>query len=438
MTADAASRHAMAGAASPHPAGRALTYAVSWPALTSWLRTRIGFAVRLGLLMVAAGGTTACSDDGARATAHPKGEEPRAVRVVPAVVGSLSRIVSATGTLAAEDQVVLNTKVAGRLAELPVDLGSVVKQGDVVAVLDLVDFRLQVEQAATALAQARARLGVPLDGTADQVEPEKTALAAQSRAVLTQARAQRERMAALHRDGILSKAELDQSDADFRVAEARYQEAIEEVRSRRALVAERRAAVQLAEQALADATLRAPFDGAVRERHLSIGAYLAVGASVATIVRLHPLRLRLAVPEREAGGVKAGQPVRIRPEGEGHEATGTVVRLSPAIDERTRTLMVEAEVPNADGALRPGAFANADIVVDPDQQAVLVPADALVTFAGVTKVLGIADNKIVEKRVKTGRRSGDRLEIVEGLAEGDVVVAQPGGFAAGQPVVPQQ
>jgi RND family efflux transporter MFP subunit len=390
------------------------------------------------LLLVLAVAGSGCSDDGAGATARPKSEEPRPVRLVAATAGSLARTVTATGTLAAEDQVVLNTKVAGRLAELPVDLGSVVRHGDVVAVLDLVDFRLQVEQASTALAQARARLGVPVDGSADQVEPEKTALVRQAKAVLTQAGAQRIRLAALHRDGILSKAELDQADAEFRVAEARYQESLEEVRSRLALVAERRAALQLAEQSLADATLRAPFDGAVRERHLSIGAYLAVGAPVVTIVRLHPLRLRLAVPEREASGVRAGQPVHIRPEGDGVRATGKVVRLSPAIDERTRTLMVEAEIPNDDGALRPGAFANADIVVDPEETAVLVPADALVTFAGVTRILGVADGRIVEKRVRVGRRAGDRIEVLEGLTAGDAVVAQPGNLTAGQPVVVQQ
>jgi RND family efflux transporter MFP subunit len=301
----------------------------------------------------------------------------------------------------------------------------------------VLELRLQVEQAATALAQARARLGVPADGSADQLEPEKTALVRQARAVLTQADSQRDRLAALHRDGILSKAELDKADADFRVAEARYQESLEEVRSRRALVAERRAAVQLAEQSLADASLRAPFDGAVRERHLSIGAYLAVGAPVVTIVRLHPLRLRLAVPEREAGGVRVGQSVRIQAEGDDDVASGTVVRLSPAIDERTRTLLVEAEIPNTDGALRPGGFANAHIVVDPEAKAVLVPAEALITFAGVTKVLGVADNRIVEKRVRIGRRSDDQLEVIEGLSAGDTVVAQPGNLTAGQLVVAQ-
>jgi membrane fusion protein, multidrug efflux system len=396
----------------------------------------VRFAVRSTLtVLLAAALVWGCSDEGARATAPSPADEPKAVRLVTAVAGSLPRTVAATGTLAAEDQVVLNTKVAGRLAELPVDLGSVVHQGDVVAVLDLADFRLRVEQAATALAQARARLGVPLDGSDDQVALEKTAVVRQARALLTQATAQRSRTASLNRDGILSKAELDQAEADFRVAEARYQEQLEEARSRRALVAERQAALRLAEQALADATLRAPFDGAVRERHLSIGVYLDVGAAVATIVKMHPLRLRLAVPERDSGGVRVGQTVRLRSDGATVLVEGKVVRLSPAVDEKTRTLLIEAEIPNESGALRPGAFASADIVIDPESPAVLVPADALVTFAGIAKVLGVTDGRIVEKRVRVGRRSGDRLEVLEGVVAGDMVVAEPGNLTTGQPVV---
>ncbi len=388
-------------------------------------------AVALLCATLAAG----CDKDGAGATARPKEEVPRPVRIVHAEDGSLPRAVVATGALAAEDQVVLNTKVAGRLAELPVDLGSVVRAGDVVAVLDLTDFRLRVEQARTALAQARARLGVPRDGSADAIEPERTALVRQARAVLEQAERQRERLTTLQRDGILSKAELDQADADYRVAEARLQEALEEVRNRQAVVAERRAALRLAEQSLADATLRAPFDGAVRERHLSIGGYLDVGAPVVTILRIHPLRLRLAVPEREAASVRLGQPVRLRPEGQDTAVDGTVVRLSPAVDESTRTLLVEAEVPNTDGSLRPGAFATAEIVVDPEQPAVLVPASALTTFAGVHKVLSVVDGRVVEKRVAVGRRLGGRVEVLSGLAAGEPVVAAPGNLTAGQAVV---
>jgi membrane fusion protein, multidrug efflux system len=394
-------------------------------------RRAVSGAVALLIALLTGG----CDKDRADATGRPAEETPRSVRIVRAEGGKLPRTVVATGALAAEDQVVLNTKVAGRLTELPVDLGSVVRAGDVVAVLDLTDFRLRLEQARTALAQARARLGVARDGSADVTPPESTALVRQARAVLEQAQRQRERLASLQRDGILSRAELDQADADFRVAEARLQEALEEVRNRQALVAERRAALHLAEQSLADATIRAPFDGAVRERHLSIGGYLDVGAAVVTIVRIHPLRLRLAVPEREAASVRVGQPVRLRPEGHDAAVDGRVVRLSPAVDESTRTLLVEAEVPNTDGALRPGAFASAEIVVDPDQPAVLVPASSLTTFAGVNKVLGVVDGKVVEKRIQVGRRVGDRVEVLAGLAAGEAIVAEPGNLAAGQPVV---
>lgn len=379
-----------------------------------------------------------CGHDAADATARPKDEEPKPVTLVRADSGTLPRTVTATGTLAAEDQVVLNTKVAGRLSELPVDLGSVVRAGDVVAVLDPTDFRLRVEQASTALAQARARLGVPLDGSADEVEPAKTALVRQARAVLEQARLQRQRYASLQKDGILSRAELDQADADWRVAEARYQEALEEVRNRQALLAERRTQLALAEQQLADATLRAPFDGAVRERHLSVGGYLDVGAPVVTIVRQHPLRLRLPIPEREASSLRTGQTVRVEVEGHEVAAEGRIVRISPAVDEATRTLLIEAEVPNADGALRPGAYARADVVIDPEQPAVLVPASAVVSFAGVTKVLGVEDGKVVEKRVRLGRKSADRVEVLDGLAAGEEIIAAPGNLTSGQPVVAER
>ncbi len=377
-----------------------------------------------------------CSSDAADATARNEGPPARRVQMAQSVAGTLPRTVPATGTLAAEDQVVLNTKVAGRLDQLPVDIGTAVRAGDTVAVLDLTDFRLRVEQAETALAQARSRLGVPADGSGDDIPPGNTALAKQTRAVFEQARLQRDRLMGLWKEGILSRAELDQAEADFRVAEARAQESIEEVANRKAVLAERKTELRIAQQQLADATLQAPFDGVVRERHLSVGRFLAVGEPVVTIVRMHPLRLRLPVPEREAASVALGQRVELRAEGSETVHGGTVVRLSPAVDETTRTLLVEAEVPNPEHALRPGAFASAEIVIDPDDTAVLVPANAVVAFAGVTKVLTVADGKIVEARVRTGRRRGDQIEVLEGLTAGTPIVAEPGNLTAGMAVTP--
>jgi RND family efflux transporter MFP subunit len=188
-------------------------------------------------------------------------------------------------------------------------------------------------------------------------------------------------------------------------------------------------------QQLADTAMVSPIDGAVVQRHASVGEYLAAGAPVVTLVRLHPLRLRLLVPEREVASVRRGQPVRVTVEGGTADVQqGTVVRLSPAIAEQSRTLLIEAEVPNAKGALSPGAFARAEIVVQEDQRIVAVPAAALVTFAGVEKVLTVKDGKSEELRVQTGRRLGDRVEILSGVKAGQPVIVPPGNLTGGQAV----
>ncbi|MBP2673399.1 MAG: macA 4, partial [Deltaproteobacteria bacterium] len=124
----------------------------------------------------------------------------------------------------------------------------------------------------------------------------------------------------------------------------------------------------------------------------------------------------------------------VRLEGDPVEHTGRVVRLSPAIQEQNRTLAVEAEVANPGGRLRPGAFARAEIVVQADRPVVLLPVSAVVSFAGIEKVFGVKDGRSVERKIRTGRRSGDRVEVLEGLAAGETVVVEPGNLVGGTPV----
>jgi len=359
---------------------------------------------------------------------------PRQVRVVPAAQETLERGAIATGTLAAEDQVVLGFKIAGRLGKIPVDLGSPVRQGQPVAELDPVDFHLKVQQATAALQQARARLGLPPDGADDAVEPIRTPLVRQAGAVLDDARRTRDRMALLWKQELIARTELDTAEATLQVAEGRYQDALEEVRTRQAILAERRSDVAVARQQLSDTVLRATLDGMVRQRHVSVGADLAVGAPVVTLVRIHPLPRPLAVPERPAADVRMGQNVKVKVDGDPTVYPGKVARLSPAVDEQDRTLLVEANVPNPQGRLRPGAFAEAEIVTTTDQKAIFVPLASVVTFAGIEKVLTVRDGVSAETLVKTGRRMGERVEIVTGLKPGELVVVQPGNLLAGQTV----
>ncbi|HEX7185114.1 MAG TPA: efflux RND transporter periplasmic adaptor subunit [Thermoanaerobaculia bacterium] len=358
----------------------------------------------------------------------------REVRLAEAEQAKLSRTVPVSGALAADEEAELGMKVAGRLASIAVDLGSRVRRGQVIARLIPTDSQIRVSQAESALEQARAQLGLEPNEPVRRVAPEQTALVKQAAANLTQAKLTRDRMARLFQEQLIPQSDFDAAEAALQVAEARYQEAVETAHVRQALLAQRASELRLARQQLADSTLTAPFDGVISERRAGVGDYLAVGDPVVVLVRVHPLRLRLELPERDVFGVRVGQPVKLTVEGDPGEHTGRVARISPSISEENRTLLVEAEVPNHDGRLRPGAFARAEIVTESEDPAVLVPSSSVISFAGIEKVMSVEDGHAVEKRVKTGRRAGDRVEILEGIAAGEPVVLEPGNLVGGQPI----
>ncbi|MBZ0157133.1 MAG: efflux RND transporter periplasmic adaptor subunit [Alphaproteobacteria bacterium] len=386
------------------------------------------------LLMVIAAGCRPAAGPATKAAS----EERRTVRLVAVELGRLPRTVTVNGTLAADEKMVTGFKVAGRISEIVVDLGSIVRKNQLLARLDPTDFLHRAEQAEAALRQARARLGLSPEGTDDRVDPERTALVREARAVLDEARLYRDRMAKLVEKDFIPRIDFDAAVSRLLVAESRYQASIEEVRDRQALLAQRKSERALARQQLSDTALYAPMDGAVSERKASPGEFLAAGAPVVGLVRTHPLRLKVSVPEREAAAIRAGQEVRVRVEGGGGEQAGRVVRLSPIIEEQNRTLTVEITVENRLGRFKPGSFAQAEILVDTAHHVVLAPASAVVTFAGIEKVIGVKDGRAVERRIRTGRRIGNRVEVLEGLAAGDLIVAEPGNLSGGQPVVVAQ
>lgn len=377
-----------------------------------------------------------CGDNKPVGAASDPKAPPRArsVRVAKSTRESIVRTIQTTGTLAARDRVTLAMRVTGRLLEVKIDLGDRVRKGDVIAQIDPTDHRIAVQQATAALQQSRTRLGLPADGTDDTVVALQTPTVRQAAAAMSEARLRRDRAQLLFNQKLIPQSDLETATANFQIAESRYQDSLEEIRNRQGQLAQRRADLEMARQQLTYAVLTAPVDGAIVERNVSAGQYIAAGAPVAAIVTIHPLRLRLAVPERAAAKVRAGQSVRIRVDQQDDRHFGVVARLSPAIEEATRTLLIEAEVPNADGKLRPGAFVHAEILTETDQSAVFIPPSALITFAGLERVMTIADGKTVERPVKTGIREDTRIEIVEGLDAGEAVILRPGNLAAGQAV----
>jgi RND family efflux transporter MFP subunit len=373
----------------------------------------------------------ACSAPGSSAAGADTPEAARQVTTATVRQQPLTRAITVTGTLAAEDQVALSFKVAGRVDQVYVDLGSRVQQGQVLATLAPTDFELRVRQAEAALIQARARLGLPPDGESDAVDAESTALVRQRRAVVQEARLNRDRMKTFVDRGLSARATLESAEAALEVAEGQYQDALEEIRNRQGLLAQRRSELEIARQQLQDSVLRSPIDGAVRERQVTSGEYRAPGTPVLTVVRTHPLRLKLSVPERETGGLQPGLAVQVSVEGDERRYDARLERIGAAVDEANRTLPVEAVVPNPGDVLRPGQFATAEIIVSRSDQGLVVPRDTIVTFAGVQKVLTVKDGHAREQRIRTGRRDGDRVEVLDGLVDGDSVIREPGNLVDG-------
>ncbi len=357
----------------------------------------------------------------------------RLVRVARAEVRAMPRMIHVNGSLAAQEQSTLSAKVTGRLERLSVDIGSVLRQGELVAQIEPRDYDLGLQQAAAALAQSRAALGLPLEGDDDRIELERVTAVKQAKAVLEEAGKNRDRVKRLSVSGIASQSEVDTVESAHTVALARYEAAIEDGRGRMATVAQRRAELELARKRLADASVRAPFDGTVQARPASVGEYVAAGTPIVQLVKTDPLRLRLEVPERECILVRTGQVVLLLVEGDTNTYRGELARLSPALDDQTRMLRVEADVPR-EGSLRPGLFARARIIVTEREQALTVPLEALTTFAGLEKVVGVREGKAVEQVIATGRRGPDWVEVLSGLEAGEAVVLSPGSLRTGQRV----
>ena len=376
---------------------------------------------------------TACKSDYPASRGQASDNKAAALQVKTAQVAEtpVGETVTVNGTLNAFDQTTVSVKVPGRLQSISVDLGSVVRKGQAIGQLEQSDYKLRVQQAEASLAQARARLGLSPDGSDDRVTAEQTGTVREAKAVLEEAKARRDRAAKLISQGIVPRAEFDTVDSDYKVALSRYQDALEEIRNRQGVLAQRRSELALAKQQLADSVVYAPMAGVVQEKKASVGEYLAAGAPVVEIVRIDPLRLRADVPERESRKVRVGQHVRVVVEGDVSSYTGLIRRVSPTITQQSRVLTVEADVPN-DGKLKPGSFVRAEIVTNESSSAITVPTSAVVTFAGIDKVLEVQNGKAVERAVTIGRRGTDWVEILSGVNVGEKVIVNPGNLQTGQ------
>jgi multidrug efflux pump subunit AcrA (membrane-fusion protein) len=349
---------------------------------------------------------------------------PAAIEVaaVAATEEPLARFIRATGSLTAEEQADVAAETAGRVIAAPVERGSSVTQGSELIRLSPTETDAQLKEAEANAAQIEARLGIA-NGAPFDVNAVPEVQNAKAAYDLTQS--EFARIKSLLDQKVVSASEYDQRRAQAEAARQQYEAAKNGAAQQYQALQASRARVALARKAFADTVVRAPFNGAVAERLVSVGDYVNRGMKVAVVVRTNPLRVKLTVPEQFISSVAAGQTVSFEVDAyAGRAFEGKVQYVSPALQADQRALTVEAVVPNPKGELKPGLFATARIEQKDRTPGVLVPASAVQTTAGTGRVFVVNGDKVEERIVTTGQTVGDRVEIAKGLKAGERVATK--------------
>lgn len=361
-----------------------------------------------------------CARD--RGVQAAEGQKARAVTTEPAQVRDVRRQVDVVGTLAAREEVVVSAEVDGRVARLVHDLGDRVPAGEPLIELDQEKLQYRAEAQRAALEQARARYGASGDG--DLPPLERVPAVVSTGAQLAEAQQQLERAKNLASRSLLPRSDLETAQTRFDTAKAAHDAALASARQLRADIESQSSSLRLAQRNLRDAVIRAPFDGYVAERLVSQGQYIQTQAPVMRIVRLQPLKITAEVPEKFAPWIQTGRAIAVRVDAYPAQLfTGTVVRIAPAVNLRSRAFAIEGEVPNDDGRLKPGTFARVQITTDHVDRAVTIPAAAVQSRYGTNRVFVVQKGQLAGREVVLGDRLGDRVEVAQGLEAGTAIVA---------------
>ena len=371
------------------------------------------------------------------------------IATAKAVAREVPSFIQATGSLIANETSDVASPTSGQVTATPVNVGAFVRQGDVLARLNDRDARLRlrqaqsgVQQAVAGVRQAEARLGIRPGGNFDAVTiPEvraANAILEQAQAELRLAEANERRYRELVETGDVALSVYDQyrtqrDTARARVNNARQQlesaintarQSNQAIQSAEAAVETARSQVAIAQKAVADAVIRAPYAGYISNRPVAIGEYVTPSSIVATVLRTNPLKLQLQVAEAEAPFITPGMGISLEVDAyRNKKFAGTVTAVNPAIDPVSRAATVEAAVENGDNALRAGMFATARIVRQGGTRAVFVPRSAVFSDQNTQsfRVFVIQGDTAKLRVVQIGTEEGDMVQILSGVQADEVV-----------------
>ncbi len=288
-----------------------------------------------------------------------------------------------TGTLKAYEEVTVSSEVDGIVKKIMVDEGTPVNVKMLLVEINDVDYQLDLKRSYAA--------------------------SKQSQASLNNAKAEYQRKETLYKEELVTKQQFDEVSMRLALAEADLDRA--------------RATLETSRERLARTRVYSPLVAAVKEKKVSVGDYVRNGTPLLQLIKIDPLKLNFTISEKDVAGLKTGQEVNFTVDAfPGKQFQGKISLLYPNVEERTRTLQVEAIVSNANHMLKPGYFARIQILTQAARESVVAPITALLYDGPVVRVFVVDAGKAKGKIIKTGNKYGEYVEILEGLNEKEQVV----------------
>ena len=364
---------------------------------------------------------SACSrKPGAEVEAASRPAPPPEVKTTAVETRTVERSIAVTGSLLPDEAVNLSFEVPGTLARVSADFGQAIRRGQVLAELDTRELSLQLERSRAALAQALARVGLSPEQAG--ATPDTTPAIRQAAAQYEDARFKFESAAKLVASGDISRERYTELEKACHAREAALQSARDELRTQLAAIQGLRADLKLMEKRLADATLRAPIDGAVTARLAGPGQFIKENTPLFTVVKASPLRLRVEIPEAAVGEVRTGTALTFTTDAAPGASFHAMVReLNPSLDAKSRSLTAEARLIEPDARLKPGMFVQVKLVTARNATVTVVPKDAIYSMAGLTKVFTVRDGIVSEHRIEPGDEVGGWIVVPDVFKPGERV-----------------
>jgi len=305
------------------------------------------------------------------------------VRITQAVKKQVRPYIETTGTLKADEEVVISSEVDGIVKTVKVEEGSAVGRGTLLAEINDIDYALDEKRADAALKQAQANLA--------------------------NVKAEFQRKDALFREELITRQQFDDISTRVALAEAD--------------LARAKATLDTSRERVARTKIYSPLRGMVKEKRISVGDYVRTGSPLFQLIKVDLLKLNFTVGERDLAALKTGQDVDFTVDSfPDKKFKGRVNLLYPHLEERTRTMQAEAVIPNAGGLLKPGLFAKATIYTGAPRDVVVAPLTALIYDDSTVSLFVVEETTARSRKVKTGQKYGENIEIIEGLKDQEQIV----------------